>query len=101
VSPLLPEHVAALSARPHDPETLLLQHEQDVQLYQELATMPPPERLLLEQWLYQGCSYQEMAEQIGAPLNTVKARICRGRRRLAARLNASRAEEPEESLVEA
>lgn len=82
----LPAGGAELSTGSRDPEALLLQHEQERRLAQELEALPPLERMLLEQWLYQGCTYQKMAAQTGAPLNTVKARIFRGRRRLAARL---------------
>jgi RNA polymerase sigma-70 factor (ECF subfamily) len=89
----LPAGGAELSAGFRDPETLLLQNERERRLARELEALSPPERLLLEQWLYQGCSYQEMAVQTGAPLTTVKARIFRGRRRLAARLGAPRVAE--------
>jgi RNA polymerase sigma-70 factor (ECF subfamily) len=82
----LPAGGAELAAGSRDPEALLLQHEWARRLARELEALPPPERMLLEQWLYQGCSYQEMAAQTSAPLNTVKARMFRGRRRLAARL---------------
>lgn len=67
------------------PEVLLLQQEQVQQLEHELAALPPSDRLLLEKLLYQGCSYQEMADQTGTPLNTVKARIARARQRLVQR----------------
>ncbi len=98
-SPLLREQIDALTTSPRDPEALLLEGEQGVQLSQALAAMPTAERLLLEQWLYQGHSYQEMAEQTGVPLNTVKARLCRGKRRLAARLSAAETVEPGKTLV--
>lgn len=78
---------------PVDPETLFLQHEQATLLSQELAAMAPLDRLFLEKFLYQGCSYQEMAEQTGTPLNTVKVRILRARRRLTQRFSASRLED--------
>lgn len=85
-SPLLREQVEALMRSPQQPEEALLESEQSLLLHQELAAMPTADRELLEQWLYQGCSYQELAERAGAPLNTVKARLFRGKRRLAARL---------------
>jgi len=86
----LPAGGAELSAESRDPEALLLQHERERRLTRELEALPPLERTLLEQWLYKGCTYQKMASETGAPLNTVKARIFRGRRRLAARLGAPR-----------
>ena len=86
---------AALAAPPEsvpsavvNPETWLLHHEQEAQLAQGLAAMPPMERLVLEQFLYQGCSYQDIATQTGLPLNTLKAKIARARQRLAQRLSA-------------
>lgn len=90
-TPLLRAQMEALTSSPRDPEALLLEDEQEVQLRRALAAMPSAERVLLEKLLYQGCSYQEMAEQTGALLNTVKARICRGKRRLAALLGVANA----------
>ncbi len=77
-----PPYAESTSETSPDPETLALRHEQDTRLAHELAAMSPTDRLLLEKLLYQGCSYQEMATQTGTPLNTVKARISRARRRL-------------------
>lgn len=89
------ESAASLPAGPEPapytadgPEVLLLQHEQETWLSQTLASMPPLDHLFLEKFVYQGCSYQEIAAQTGLPLNTVKARIARARRRLVARCSA-------------
>ena len=47
-----------------------------------LGGLPPDQREALELVLYQGLSYEEAAQVLGAPLNTVKTRVFHARRKL-------------------
>ena len=47
-----------------------------------LAQLPPEQREALELVLHQGFSYEETAQLVQAPLNTVKTRVFHARRRL-------------------
>ena len=68
------------------PEAEILRQEYDELLAYALQTLPPDQRTVLELLVYQDYSYQEIAERIGHPINTVKTRVFRARRALAARL---------------
>lgn len=53
-----------------------------------LAALPPEQRAPLELAYYGGKTHVEVAEELGAPLGTVKSRIALGLRKLAAALGA-------------
>ena len=55
---------------------------------QALGDLPPVERQVVELTYYHGLSYPEIASLIACPVNTVKARMARGRRHLAPHLAA-------------
>jgi hypothetical protein len=55
---------------------------------QALEDLPPAERQVVELTYYHGLSYPEIAGLAACPVNTVKARMARGRRHLAPHLAA-------------
>ncbi len=52
--------------------------EDRAQLNTALTTLPPPQRLAIELAFFGGLSQSEIAEELGEPLGTIKARIRRG-----------------------
>jgi RNA polymerase sigma-70 factor (ECF subfamily) len=48
-----------------------------------LQTLPPDQRAVVELTFYHGHSYQEIAEIVGSPVNTIKTRMFYARQRLA------------------
>jgi len=74
--------------QPHDlprrgPETALELTEDQERLYRALWSLPDHHRLALELRHFQGLSYQEMAQALDLPLNTVRSHLYRGRKKLA------------------
>jgi len=70
----------------HDAENLILRRE----LEDAIAELPPKLQRPLVLREYEGLSYQEIAETLDLPLNTVRTRILRARRSLRDRLEAWR-----------
>jgi RNA polymerase sigma factor (sigma-70 family) len=48
-----------------------------------VQTLPPDQRAVVELTFYHGHSYQEIAEIVGSPVNTIKTRMFYARQRLA------------------
>ena len=67
----------------NDPENLLELSQEHRVLYQALWKLPDNQRIALELRHFQGLSYQDMAETLNLPLNTVRSHLYRGRQRLA------------------
>jgi RNA polymerase sigma factor (sigma-70 family) len=65
------------------PEGAIMRQELHSTLARALQTLPPELRAVVELTFYHGCSYQEIAEITGCPVNTVKTRMFHARRRLA------------------
>jgi RNA polymerase sigma factor (sigma-70 family) len=65
------------------PEGALIRRELHSTLARALETLSPELRAVVELTFYHGCSYQEIAQITGCPLNTVKTRMFHARRRLA------------------
>ncbi len=66
-----------------NPEKALERSQEGQQVYQALWKLPPAQRLAVELRHFQDMSYQEMAETMNLPLNTVKSHLYRGRQTLA------------------
>jgi len=80
-----PELAAEAEAEPvdHDePESLLARRELATVLGRALGALPEEQRAVVEMTYYYGLSYQEIAEIMGCPVNTVKTRMFHARRRL-------------------
>ena len=67
----------------HDqPESLLVRRELATTLGRALLEISAEQRAVVELTYYHGLSYQEIAEVVGCPVNTVKTRMFHARRRL-------------------
>jgi RNA polymerase sigma-70 factor (ECF subfamily) len=66
-----------------NPEGALEISQKNQALYRALWELSPSQRIALELRHFQGCSYQEMAEALNLPLNTVRSHLYRGRQKLA------------------
>ena len=73
------------------PESLLARRELRGELGCALAQLPAEQRAVVELTYYQGCSYAEIGEILGCPVNTVKTRMFHARRRLRALLAGGQA----------
>ncbi len=67
----------------YGPEGALEINQEHQVLYQAIWKLPDTQRMVLELRHFQGLSYQEMAEALNLPLNTVRSHLYRGRQKLA------------------
>jgi len=67
----------------HGPEGTLEINQEHQALYQAIWKLPETQRIAMELRHFQGLSYQEMAEAMKLPLNTVRSHLYRGRQNLA------------------
>jgi len=67
----------------NDPENMLEISQEHQVLYQALWKLPDNQRIALELRHFQGLSYQDMADTLSLPLNTVRSHLYRGRQNLA------------------
>ena len=67
---------------PDEPESLAARRELAGVLGQALGALPAEQRAVVELAYYYGLPYQEVAEIVGCPVNTVKTRMFHARRRL-------------------
>jgi len=70
------------------PETILQKQDQSAVLRQCLMQLSPAHREVIDLVYYHGKAIAEVAEIIGAPLNTVKTRMFHARKRIVALLDA-------------
>jgi RNA polymerase sigma-70 factor (ECF subfamily) len=77
-----PEREPAEPVDHEEPESLLARRELAGVLGQALRALPPEQRTVVELTYYYGLPYQEIAEIMGCPVNTVKTRMFHARRRL-------------------
>lgn len=66
----------------NDPEETLLRQEERARIQSELEELPPSQRAALGLRLLEGLSYEEIAEILGVPVNSVRSWLHRGRARL-------------------
>ena len=67
----------------HNPEKALEISQENQKLYQALWDLPQQYRIAVELRHFQGLTYQEMAQILSLPLNTVRSHLYRGRQKLA------------------
>ncbi len=67
----------------HNPEKALEISQENQKLYQALWDLPHQYRIAVELRHFQELSYQEMAQTLNLPLNTVRSHLYRGRQKLA------------------
>jgi len=77
---LLAETLPAASET--DPEERLLRSEERTGIKRALDELPPSQRAALSLRLIQGLSYEEIADLMGVPVNSVRSWLHRGRARL-------------------
>lgn len=65
-----------------EPESMVSRRELAGTLSRALFELSPEQRAVVELTYYHGRSYQEIAETVGCPVNTVKTRMFHARRRL-------------------
>ncbi|HVT58852.1 MAG TPA: sigma-70 family RNA polymerase sigma factor [Thermoanaerobaculia bacterium] len=65
-----------------EPESLLARRELASTLGRALGALSPEQRSVVELTYYYGLSYQEIADIVDCPVNTVKTRMFHARRRL-------------------
>jgi RNA polymerase sigma factor (sigma-70 family) len=65
-----------------EPESLLARRELATTLGRALLAISAEQRAVVELTYYYGLSYQEIADIVGCPVNTVKTRMFHARRRL-------------------
>jgi RNA polymerase sigma-70 factor, ECF subfamily len=72
------------SADPHDDAPLQLERGEDARLVREaLGRLPDAQRLALTLHYFEDMRYEDVADVMGVPLNTVKSHIRRGKAKLA------------------
>jgi RNA polymerase sigma-70 factor (ECF subfamily) len=71
------------------PEEQIELRESATEVREALAALPPTQRLALTLHYFQDLRYEDIAEVMGLPLNTVKSHIRRGKERLALVLSNS------------
>ncbi len=64
------------------PETQLMHRQRANVLMQQIGRMSAEHRTVIELTYYHGCAYQEIAQIMGCPVDTVKTRMFHARRRL-------------------
>jgi RNA polymerase sigma-70 factor (ECF subfamily) len=65
-----------------EPESLAVRRELAGVLGRAMGVLSPEQRAVVELTYYYGLAYQEIAEIVGCPVNTVKTRMFHARRRL-------------------
>lgn len=70
------------ASRECDPEERLIQAEDKARIKKELDALPPSQRAALGLRLLEGLSYEEIADLMGVPVNSVRSWLHRGRARL-------------------
>jgi RNA polymerase sigma-70 factor, ECF subfamily len=92
------DELAATIADPTDLPDAAIERRQSIEQLREcLAMLPPADGALFDLVYYHEKSLREVAEILGVPVNTVKTRMVRARRRLAALMTAREAGDPVET----
>jgi RNA polymerase sigma factor (sigma-70 family) len=73
---------AAASPAEYGPEERFLHQELRARLGRALMSLSPDHRAVVELAYYEGCTYREIAEIVGCPIDTVKTRMFHARRHL-------------------
>jgi len=71
-----------------NPEFVAIERESSLVIRSMIATLSVEHRAVVELTYYHGCSYKEIADIVGCPVDTVKTRMFHARRKLKALLAA-------------
>ena len=71
----------------HDPQTMIEISEKNKAVRQAIAKLPPAYRMVLELRHYHELSYEEIAEELNLPLNTIRSHLFRARKKMMAYLS--------------
>ncbi|MGI9486886.1 MAG: RNA polymerase sigma factor [Geminicoccaceae bacterium] len=86
-APLENEGVASSDRRTDSPEVQAMRRDTQQALIDALSTLDPEPRAVVVLILIEGMSYDEAAESLDLPLNTIRSKLHRARKRLQERLS--------------
>lgn len=86
--PLLDEHDIPRGGGTNTPEEWLLKMEKQQEIYEAIWQLPAHHRVAIELRHFQDLSYQEIADELEMPINTVRSHIYRARNKLAELLSS-------------
>ena len=75
-------HAKAMADPAEGPEQALLRRDIEGGIASALRRLSGEHRQVVELTFYQGCSYDEIAEIAGCPVNTVKTRMFHAKKKL-------------------
>jgi len=81
--PTVPLDEALHGEAGHDPEGAVVRREAQERIQRLLMDLPPTDRAAVTLRYWYDCSYEEIAEMLGATVSAVKSRLYRARRALA------------------
>lgn len=76
------EEASEVASPAEDPDTAITRHSLEQTVRGALQTLTPEHREVMELTFYQGLSYQEIAEIMQCPVNTVKTRMFYAKKKL-------------------
>lgn len=76
------DHLFAIKSTENNPEELMVENEVRRTMYEQFSTLNQNDQLVATLHYFDGLSYEEVSNELGLPLGTVKAKIHKARVRL-------------------